>query len=463
MKGWWRAVTPLLLLLCMPITVRAQSQVVDDPFPVPVGFSESSNAPFEHLIARSRVQSQWSRGVAMPAQRGCLSGVCVDSALHLFGGIGVTFEEPDPIAYHFDLRNNAWSLPDTMPTYGALRMVEHVDGMIFCLGGYNYGRRNEWRLFQVDSSVIQFDPASAAYTMRKKMNLPVYAAGSFVHEGRIFILGGGRFWFNTQTDTIQIYNPGTDTWTISPTRLPRAMRSFGTVYLHGVVYTIGGYAYGVSTGTFHGEVYRGLVAGDSIIWSRLADFPGGPLIRMSTGTDGRLVYLTGGYDETTHRSTYPTNRTWSYDPATDLWTELEPKPTPVQYASRMLYDGAGRFYVAGGVDHTQYRSEVEVFDPSMPVSDVEIIPVATEITLEQNHPNPFNPSTTIVFSLPTLSQVELVVHDGPGREVTRLVDGTREAGVHQVVFDGGGLPSGVYRAVLRASGRTLSRSMVLVR
>jgi N-acetylneuraminic acid mutarotase len=456
MKGWWRAVTPLLLLLCMPITVRAQSQVVDDPFPVTVGLSASTNTPFEQLIAHPRMQSQWSRGVDMPVKRGYMGSVYLDSALYVFGGLSKW--EVEPTAYRFSLATGSWTTLDSMPTKRALPIAESVNGMIYLCGGYSKTVRLEF-----DASVIRFDPSTETYTRMNQMPMPVFAAGSFVHEGRIFLLGGGRHDLNTQTDTIQIYDPGSDTWMISPSMLPRAMRSFGTVYLNGAVYTFGGYAYAKVTGTFHGEVYKGVIEGDSIEWTRMGDLPGGPLIRMSAGTDGRTVYLTGGFDETTNFTTYPTNRTWSYDPATDLWTELEPKPTPVQYASRMLYDDAGRFYVAGGVDHTQYRSEVEVFDPSMPVSDVEIIPTETDITLEQNHPNPFNPSTTIVFSLPTRTQVELVVHDSPGREVTRLVDGTREAGVHRVVFDGGSFPSGVYRTVLRAGGRTLSRSMVLVR
>lgn len=457
MKGRWGAVTPLLLLLCMPITVRAQSQVVDDPFPVPVGSHAQSVTSFHPFATRSRVQSQWSRGQDLPVGMGYMGALYEDGAIYICGGLNYNRGAQSSVFY-LDIRTSAWTTLDPMTTGRCLSSVEIVDSMIYVIGGYRRTLPLEY-----DYVVLRLHARLHTWARLSKMDIPVFAAGSFVHGGRIFILGGGRHELNLQTDTIQIYNPGSDSWTISPTRLPRAMRSFGTVYLHGVVYTIGGYSYGVSTGTFHGEVYRGVVAGDSIIWSRRADFPGGPLIRMSTGTDGRLVYLTGGYDATTHRTTYPTNRTWSDDPTTDRWTELEPKPTPVQYASRMLYDGAGRFYVAGGVDHTQYRSEVEVFDPSMPVSDVEIIPTEKDITLEQNHPNPFNPSTTIVFSLPTRSQVELVVHDGPGREVARLVDGTREAGEHRVEFDGGSFPSGVYRAVLRAGGRTLSRSMVLVR
>ncbi len=68
----------------------------------------------------------------------------------------------------------------------------------------------------------------------------------------------------------------------------------------------------------------------------------------------------------------------------------------------------------------------------------------TRFALEQNYPNPFNPTTAIRYQLPAASNVRLVVYDMLGREVSVLVDGRGEAGVHQVTFDGSGLSSGVY-------------------
>ncbi len=56
--------------------------------------------------------------------------------------------------------------------------------------------------------------------------------------------------------------------------------------------------------------------------------------------------------------------------------------------------------------------------------------------LSQNYPNPFNPSTTIRFALPTASTVILRVYDILGREVQTLVQETRQAGYHTVVWDG---------------------------
>nr|HPK75675.1 tandem-95 repeat protein [Candidatus Latescibacterota bacterium] len=55
--------------------------------------------------------------------------------------------------------------------------------------------------------------------------------------------------------------------------------------------------------------------------------------------------------------------------------------------------------------------------------------------LEQNSPNPFNPSTTIRFALPEASQVNLVVYDVNGRAIRTLASGSFSAGMHSVVWD----------------------------
>ncbi len=88
--------------------------------------------------------------------------------------------------------------------------------------------------------------------------------------------------------------------------------------------------------------------------------------------------------------------------------------------------------------------------------------------LDQNSPNPFNPQTTIRFSLPEGGRTRLAVFDIRGRLVTKLVDGDLPAGAHAVVWDGRdgrGAPmgSGVYLYRLEARGQVTSRRMTLVK
>jgi parallel beta-helix repeat protein len=75
-------------------------------------------------------------------------------------------------------------------------------------------------------------------------------------------------------------------------------------------------------------------------------------------------------------------------------------------------------------------------------AEEQLIP--TETLLLQNYPNPFNPTTTISYQLSVNSQVTLKVYDILGREVTTLVDETKEAGYYTATFDGSKLSSGVY-------------------
>lgn len=64
--------------------------------------------------------------------------------------------------------------------------------------------------------------------------------------------------------------------------------------------------------------------------------------------------------------------------------------------------------------------------------------------LHQNYPNPFNPVTTIAYRLPENSNVRIEVFDQLGRSVDILLNESRSAGEHDLMFDASHLPSGVY-------------------
>ena len=93
----------------------------------------------------------------------------------------------------------------------------------------------------------------------------------------------------------------------------------------------------------------------------------------------------------------------------------------------------------------------------------EVTSVPEAFVLEANYPNSFNPQTTIRFSVPEASVVKLAVYDVLGREVRMLVDGVREAGVHEVVFEAGDLPSGTYLYRLETPQGSFVQMMQLVK
>ncbi len=85
--------------------------------------------------------------------------------------------------------------------------------------------------------------------------------------------------------------------------------------------------------------------------------------------------------------------------------------------------------------------------------------------LGNNYPNPFNPTTTIPFSLEKASKVRLTVYDMLGRSVRVIIDEYRSAGTHEVRFSAGldGLSSGLYMYNLEFDGERITKTMLLLK
>lgn len=91
-----------------------------------------------------------------------------------------------------------------------------------------------------------------------------------------------------------------------------------------------------------------------------------------------------------------------------------------------------------------------------------------EVALSPNYPNPFNPTTTLSFTLPEARHVRLLIYNVLGQQVRVLVEGMQKEGMHRVVWDGQdaqgmAVGSGLYFARLEAEGSVRSRKLLLLR
>ena len=101
--------------------------------------------------------------------------------------------------------------------------------------------------------------------------------------------------------------------------------------------------------------------------------------------------------------------------------------------------------------------------PLLLTNDVQTGP-GNGYSLDQNFPNPFNPTTTIRFSVPERVKVTLKVMNLLGEEVKRIIDGEyKESGTYEVEFSEQGIPSGTYVYRLEAGNFVKSRKMVLAK
>jgi hypothetical protein len=155
---------------------------------------------------------------------------------------------------------------------------------------------------------------------------------------------------------------------------------------------------------------------------------------------------------------------------TESWIEVEvavdsifPAPSEVQFRF-VAEDTGSATRIHAAVDELRIIVENDI---STAVADAGS-DAPRSFALGENRPNPFNPTTTLSYSIPMKDRVSIAVFAPSGRLVRTLVDEVREAGSYQAVWDGtddSGRPvgSGVYFYRLRSGDRAESRRMTLIR
>ncbi|NQU06491.1 MAG: right-handed parallel beta-helix repeat-containing protein [Calditrichaeota bacterium] len=94
-------------------------------------------------------------------------------------------------------------------------------------------------------------------------------------------------------------------------------------------------------------------------------------------------------------------------------------------------------------------------------NDNDLTPI--EFGIVSIHPNPFNATTTITYSMPSAGIVELRLFDLSGREVTTFVNERRQSGIHTATLIASDLPSGLYFVRLKASDQMFTQKVMLIR
>ncbi len=115
----------------------------------------------------------------------------------------------------------------------------------------------------------------------------------------------------------------------------------------------------------------------------------------------------------------------------------------------------GKIYVLvdlsyGKYDENQKAVLYNISKAEVTTTTTKTATAAHIFRLDQNHPNPFNPSTTIRYSLPRPSRVKLEIFNISGQRVAELVDAHQPRGEHKVKFSAAHLPSGTYFCRIQA-------------
>lgn len=117
-------------------------------------------------------------------------------------------------------------------------------------------------------------------------------------------------------------------------------------------------------------------------------------------------------------------------------------------------------------DIKYFKLDRHRFSTLTSVEDKSDQKIPNQFYLENNYPNPFNPATTIEFSVPASSEnnlVSLKIYDVLGNEVATLVNEQKSPGNYKVNFNAKNLSSGIYFYILRFNNSSITKKMVLLK
>jgi len=315
-------------------------------------------------------------------------------------------------AWSFDLTTNTWTplAPVGGPPnirYGVAAVYDPAAGELVTFAGFtNMGRFDDtWRL----------DPALQTWTDVTPVTSPLerclHAACYDATGGRMIMYGGQNA---GARDDIWAFDLSTDTWAdLTPAVRPA------------------------------GRFFAAVVCDDA----------------------NRRVTVFGG---TTNSGM--TNELWGFDLWTEAWTQLFPSGTApsAREGAAAVYDAAADRMVFFGGNDGGFLNEVWAVEGLSNTVTSAGGPPAPALTLEQNVPNPFNPSTVIAWTLHRSGPVALRVFGIRGELVRTLASGDAGAGDYSAVWDGRDdrgrrVASGIYFYRLETPDAVRSRSMVLLK
>ncbi len=177
--------------------------------------------------------NSWSSKQPMPTPRRNFGIAACNNKIYCIGGSLVDGRGPVASNEAYDPATNSWANLTAIPTPRRSLQANAVDGKIYLIGGELVGA--------TDLNEV-YDVATDTWTTKEPMPTAVYYYASAVVNGKIYILGG--IGPNANSDTVQIYDPATDSWSMGATptvglRSPWAAATTG-VYAPARIYMLGG-------------------------------------------------------------------------------------------------------------------------------------------------------------------------------------------------------------------------------
>ena len=330
---------------------------------------------FIHIVFISELLAQngtWdTTRTGMPTIRWSAASGVVDGKIYMIGGFEQPSETDAQSSYGvstievYDPVRDTWDTTKApMPTArGHMEFTAVVDNKIYVIGGSAGGHEgNFWTGLNCNES---YDPHTDLWdTTLTPMPTARLETSTAVVDGKIYVFGGITDYPDWQAiNTLEVYDPLTDTWDTTKTPMPIAKGLAPACVIGSSIYLLGGYPGVPHVDLASVEKYDT----DTDTWdTSVADMPEARNAHTA-GVYNGFIYVIGGSHREYSGQTNFTMRSsvFMYDPIIDVWLKVSDIPTPRECLSLGLVDGS--FYAIGGdeIDYPKYINMdiVEVYTP----------------------------------------------------------------------------------------------------
>lgn len=409
-------------------------------------------------LTRSVTSSKWERVADFGGQaRVGSSAFSVDDKAFVVSGM---VDDPPYVldVWQYDAATDLWAKKHDFS--GPSR----IDGVGFCIGpkgyvGFGIGASGLLR------DLHEYDPQADSWT--QKANFPGrarYLPTVFVIGQKAYLIGGSSS--VGQEKDVWEYDLQANTWT-RKTDFPGLARNSA------VGFSLGNKGY-LGTGVLGGNpvaLSRDFWEYDPTTdqWTKKADFPGvarGYAQGFCLG--GKITLGMGASSLSSIDPPTLVKDCWEFDPRGGTWSRVVDFSGAGRAMAVSFVIGSFGYVGLGGVENGGNLRDFWRFSQESTTAGIheEGVLLPATMTLHQNFPNPFNPSTTIRFEVLKSSYVALGVYDLLGRRIKTLVEAEKGPGSHKIEWDGADgmgikMPSGVYFYRMTSSGQSQTRRLVL--
>lgn len=287
----------------------------------------------------------WTTKLSMPTARDKHGIGVVGGKIYVIGGYKSGSGVLDTVEV-YDPASDTWEIKTPMPTPRFGLGIAVVNGKIYAIGG-KYGLKDS-----SPTDVVEvYNPASDSWDTKTPMPTKRQYFGIGVVDDKIYTIGGsktskkgGSLWesptyYETSFDTVEMYNPSSDSWTEKPP-LPTPRTKLAVGVVDGKIYAIGG---GTTVEEYNPQTNT---------WDKKTSMQSRKAFGI--GVVNRKIYVIGGEDNKDN------NLVQEYDPITDTWVQKTSLPTSRYNLAAGVVNG--KIYAIGGYA-SGYLTKNEEYTP----------------------------------------------------------------------------------------------------